>query len=197
MNLTETTTLTSADFPVAEFGEHMRLGSGFADDGGQNALLESCLRAAMGAIEARTGKILIARSFEWRVYIWRREDGGQALPVSPVNAITQLIIYQAKGSPTYINSTLFGLVPDIQRPRLVALEGELPEIPEYGSAQVSFDAGYGIWEDIPSALKQAVFLLAATYYEHRDEMVAKAGQMPFGVMALIEPYRRLRLGGAA
>lgn len=197
MNLTETTTLTSADFPVAEFGEHMRLGTGFSDDGAQNALLESCLRAAMGAIEARIAKILIARSFHWRVYQWRREGGGQALPVSPVNAINELVIFPAKGPPTYINSTLFGLVPDIQRPRIVPLSGELPEIPDYGSARIAFDAGYGIWDDIPAALKQAVFLLAATYYENRDAMVARAGQMPFGVMALIEPYRRLRLGGAA
>ncbi len=196
MNLTETTTLTAADFPIAAFSDHLRLGTGFSDDGGQNALLESCLRAAMGAIEARTGKVLIARGFDWRTYVWRRDNGAQALPVSPVTAITQMVVFPVKGPPTYINSTLFALVPDMQRPKIVPIGGDLPKIPEYGAVQISFTAGYGAWAAVPAALQQAVFLLAASYYEHRDTMVNSTGQMPFGVMALIAPFRRVRLGGA-
>ena len=81
MRLTETTALLAADIPVAEFSGFMRLGSGFADDGGQDLLLETVLRAAIGAIEMRIGKILIARSFNWQVYVWRNRDA-QVLPVA-------------------------------------------------------------------------------------------------------------------
>lgn len=43
--------------------DHLRLGSGFADDGMQDGLIEGYLRAAMAAIEGRIGKVLLARRF--------------------------------------------------------------------------------------------------------------------------------------
>ncbi len=62
MMLVEQTTVPGAALPVAEFKDHLRLGTGFADDGVQDGVLEAYLRAAMAAIEARTGKILLTRS---------------------------------------------------------------------------------------------------------------------------------------
>jgi len=43
-----------------------------------------------------------------------------------------------------------------------------------------------------------VLLLAAHYYEYRDETALGEGCMPFGVSSLIERYRTVRLfaGGA-
>ena len=52
MNLIELTTIPSAEIPVRAFADHLKLGSGFADDGSQDDLLEGYLRAAMAAIEA-------------------------------------------------------------------------------------------------------------------------------------------------
>ena len=47
-------------------------------------------------------------------------------------------------------------------------------------------------------LAQAVMLLAAHYYEYRDETALAEGCMPFGVASLIERYRIVRLyGGGA
>jgi len=197
MNLTETTTLSSADFPVAEFTEHLRLGSGFADDGAQNALLEMCLRAAMGAIEARTGKILVARGFRWSISTWRRESGAQALPVAPITAITQLEMISADGASETIDPARYGLIEDSQRPRLVPIGAGFSEISTYGQAQISFDAGYGGWPEIPADLQRAMLMLAAGYYENRDSMGQAAAQIPLGISALIEPYKRIRIGGAA
>jgi uncharacterized phiE125 gp8 family phage protein len=48
---------------VAALADHLRLSRGFADDGSQDGQLESCLRAAASAIEARTGKALFRRRF--------------------------------------------------------------------------------------------------------------------------------------
>ncbi len=91
MMLVEQTTVPTEALPVAQFKDHLRLGTGFADDGVQDNVLESYLRAAMAAIEARTGKILITRSFTWTLTAWR-DLSTQALPVGPVSAITQLTI---------------------------------------------------------------------------------------------------------
>ncbi len=196
MKLTETTPLITADIPVAAFSDFMRLGSGFADDGSQNVLLETVLRAAIGAVEARIGKILIARGFNWQIYVWRRDRSAQVLPVAPVNAVNQIVLIDDLGVSTPVPVLDYRLEFDSARPRLMPTGNYLPEVPVNGSAVISFDAGYGIWSDIPSDLRQAVFLLAANYYENRNDLGKASGQMPFGVAALLEPYRDVRLGAA-
>ena len=76
------------------------------------------------------------------------------------------------------------------------LGGLLPSIPQNGSARITFTAGYGpAWSDLPADLAQAVLMLAAHYYEYRAEVALSGGCMPFGVTALIERYRPLRLSG--
>jgi len=89
MMLVEETTVPLAALPVTQFKQHLRLGTGFGDDAVQDAVLESFLRAAMAAVEARTGKILIARDFSWTLTQWRSGDA-QALPVAPVRRINAL-----------------------------------------------------------------------------------------------------------
>ena len=59
MMLVEQTTVPTAALPVAEFKDHLRLGTGFADDGVQDDVLEAYLRAAIATIEARTSLSLI------------------------------------------------------------------------------------------------------------------------------------------
>ena len=48
------------------------------------------LRAALGAVEKRARRILLARDFLWRQNAWRLKDGGQAFPVSEVTAVYSL-----------------------------------------------------------------------------------------------------------
>lgn len=76
MMLTEETPVPLAALPVEEFKDHLRLGSGFADDGLQDGLIESYLRAAMAVIEGRIGKMLYRRRFQWVLEGWR--EGGRA-----------------------------------------------------------------------------------------------------------------------
>ncbi|MEL6435120.1 MAG: hypothetical protein AAFQ28_15125, partial [Pseudomonadota bacterium] len=86
MMLIEETAVPQAALPVDEFKSHLRLGTGFSDGDVQDVLLESYLRAAIAAVEARTGKILIVRSFSWTLTRWREPDV-QSLPVAPVSEI--------------------------------------------------------------------------------------------------------------
>ncbi len=198
MMLIEETTVPTGALPVAVFKEHLRLGSGFADDGLQDALLEGFLRSALAAIEARTGKALIEREFSWTVTRWRGA-AEQPLPIGPVNAIVQVAVVDRSGVETVVSNDVYQLMPDMQRPVLVALGAALPTIPHGGSAKIGMVAGFGPdWSDLPADLAQAVLLLAAHYYEYRHEVQYDGGCMPFGVSALIERYRTLRLlGGGA
>ncbi|RYG91923.1 hypothetical protein EU803_05585 [Loktanella sp. IMCC34160] len=193
MMLVEETTVPQAALPVAVFKEHLHLGSGFADDGLQDAVLETYLRAALAAVEARTGKILIERDFSWTLSAWR-DHAEQALQVAPVSAIADLRIAGRDGIETSVSVQAYQLIPDSQRPRLAATGGALPTIPPGGSARVVFMAGYGPdWADLPADLAQAVLMLAAHYYEFRHDMRGTGGAMPQGVAALIDRYRTVRL----
>ena len=49
MILTEVSAPPAAALPVRAFAEHLKLGTGFADDGSQDAVLELYVRAAMAA----------------------------------------------------------------------------------------------------------------------------------------------------
>jgi len=193
MNLTETTVLSGADFPVAELRDYLRLGSGFADDGAQDQLLETCLRAAMGAIEARTSKILISRNFNWVFYDYQMEGEAMLLPVSPVNFLNLFYTYTASGVARVYSTGDFKLQLDSQRMKMVAKSGSLPKVPENGSGLIKISAGYGVWADIPANLRQAMLMLAASYYENRDVMVSGQMQLPYAVAALLAPFQRIRL----
>lgn len=196
MMLVELTTTPGTAIPVAEFKDHLRLGTGFADDGVQDSVLESYLRSALSAIEARTGKALFARSFQWTLTAWR-DLAAQALPVAPVTAITSLTITDRLGNQELIAADKYVLEQDMHRPRLVATTFCLPAIPVAGSAVIVFDAGFGAaWTDIPHDLRQAVLLLAAHYYEYRSDVSAGATrEIPHGVSSLIQRYRNVRLFG--
>lgn len=198
MMLIEETTVPTGALPVALFKEHLRLGSGFADDGLQDDLLESFLRSALAAIEARTGKALIERTFNWSLTRWR-DAHEQALPVAPVSAIADVTLLDRAGTETPVDTAAYLLRPDMQRPILAAVGATLPMIGSTGSVRIRMLAGFGPdWSDLPADLAQAVLLLAAHYYEFRHEIQYDGGCMPFGVSALIERYRTLRLlGGGA
>ena len=195
MILIEETAIPLAALPVDEFKAHLQLGTGFSDDDIQDAVLEGFLRAALASIEGRTGKVLIARIFGWEVAHWR-DSHGQALPVAPVSEILSLVIRDAAGDEALVDTATYRLERDTHRPRLMPVGTSLPYVPRNGTAVLRFVAGYGpIWGDLPADLGQAVLLLAAHYYEYRNETALGNGCMPFGVTSLIERYRTVRLLG--
>ncbi len=197
MTLVELTSIPTFDLPIAALREHLRLGTGFADDAMQDPVLEGALRGAIAAIEGRTGKVLFERGFRWTVSAWRSREV-QEMPVAPVTGILSITTETRHGDSTAIDLDTVVLRRDAHRPQLRAVGSYLPVIPTHGTAQVSFTAGYSPdWTGLPADLGQALMLLAAYYYEIRHETVGVDGNMPFGVVSLIERYRTVRvLGGA-
>ncbi|MEM9708444.1 MAG: hypothetical protein AAF871_06580 [Pseudomonadota bacterium] len=195
MVLVELTSVPETALPVSDLRDHLRLSTGFEDGGAEDGHLELCLRSAMATIEARTGKVVLARSYRWSVTAWR-DLGRQALPVAPVSAITALRIVDQGGTATTANPATYSLTPDAHRPQLVARGLVLPSIPIGGTAEIDFDAGYGLeWAGVPANIAQAVIHLAAFVYEHRTDPIAGSVSLPATVTTLIEPYRNIRLFG--
>ncbi|WP_323371754.1 head-tail connector protein [Anianabacter salinae] len=192
--LVEETSVPPGALPVAQFRDHLRLGSGFADDALQDDLLERHLRAALAAVEARTGKILIARGFVWTLAGWR-DFGRQALPVAPIRSVTEVRLLDRHGAASVVDPSRYRLEPDGQRPRLVSAGLHLPLVPMGGSVEITFEAGYGAsFDDLPPDLGQAVLTLAAHFYENRGSAPGEDG-IPFTVSLLIDRYRTVRLFG--
>lgn len=198
MMLVELTAPALEALPVAGLRAHLRLGSGFdmAEDAAETAALVGFLRAAIATIEARTGKVLLARQFRLRLEDWRDPEG-QPLPLAPVTSVDRVEIDDGSGQVTTVDPSLWRLIPDLQRPVLAPKGGFwLPTVPQGGVVTITFSAGFGLsWDTVPADLAQAVLLLAARYYEDRS-FEGSTSAMPFGVSALIERWRSVRvLGG--
>lgn len=195
MILIEQTKVPDAALPVAEFREHLQLGSGFADDGLQDPVLIVQLRAALATVEGRTSKALIERDFLLVNSAWR-SLGQQVFPVAPVSAIQSVSIVDLNESATVVSSAAYRLRRDAHTPALVSVALSLPTIPVGGSADVLFTAGYGDWGDVPADLQQAVFLLAAHYYENRSAVGERMTDLPQSVIGICRRYAPIRLVGA-
>jgi uncharacterized phiE125 gp8 family phage protein len=194
MILKEQTAVPPEALPIAEFRAHLRLGTGFPDDGLQDGVLEAALRAALAAIEGRTSKALYTRTFEWRIEAWR-DLSRQALPLAPVSLIRSLAVIDRFGTATVADPGAYGLVEDTHRPAVISTGFLLPQIPVAGVVEIVFDAGFGpAWGDIPADLRQAVLLLAAEYYERRLDAGSETG-WPAGVHAVLARWRPVRLFG--
>jgi uncharacterized phiE125 gp8 family phage protein len=197
MTLIEKTAIPDAGLPVAAFKAHLRLGSGFGSSDLQDEVLGSFLRAAMTAVEGRTGKILIERSFSLRLSDWS-DPAAQVLPLAPVLSVTQVEQLEADASRHDLDPALYWLEGDAQTPRLRARGAVLPRVSAGGAVVVHFEAGFSPdWDGVPADLRQAVLLLAAHYYEYRHDTGLSNGCMPFGVSSLIERYKHIRLGAGA
>ncbi|SFD53973.1 head-tail connector protein [Roseivivax sediminis] len=194
MILTKETSVPDAALPVDALKHHLRLGSGFAASTVQDPVLTSFLRAAMAAIEARTGKALLQRDFVLTLERWDDPEA-QPLPIAPIAHLSQVTITDRTGTAEYPDIFRFRTTADMHAPRLRYQQRLLPRIPEGGSAEIRFTAGYGeTCDDLPADLVQAVMLLAAHYYEYRDATALGEGCMPFGVTSLVARYRQMRVG---
>lgn len=195
MMLVEQTTVASAALPVAQFKDHLLLGTGFADGNVQDAVLENYLRSAIAAIEARTGKVVLSKQYTWSLTAWR-ETCRQALPLAPVISIDQLRLVDRTGAQAIIEPERYSLEQDMHRPAIWASGAGLPGIELGGTAELDFWAGYGaLWGEVPHDLTHAVFLLAAHYYENRAAAGGGGSGIPFGVTSLIDKYRNVRILG--
>jgi uncharacterized phiE125 gp8 family phage protein len=196
MMLVELDTPGTSSLPVRIFAGHLRLGTGFSDDGSEDELLEGYLRAALAAVELRLGKALLSRRFVWELTRWSCSDR-LFLPIAPVQSIVALRIVDQSGVATLTDVSSLSLEKNSQRPVLNAGRSVLPPVPARGHVELEFTAGYGPdWTDVPADLRQAVLLLATDYYERRSAGEQATEAFPLSVASLLETHRALRGLGA-
>lgn len=118
------------------------------------------------------------------------------LPLAPVSAITSVTYYDPDGAQQTVAPGGYGLFADAAGPYLQFVH-------DYGfpalyaredAVSVTVTAGYGSADDVPAPIRQAIRMLVAGWYENRESASpADMNDVPYGVSALIAPYRRVSI----
>ncbi len=175
---------------VAEAKAHLRL-----DTSAEDVLIASLILTSRLHIEAALGLALITQSWQLQLDAW--PDGkALALPLHPVSAVTAVLMTAYDGTATTLatSATVFDPGPPA---RIVRTGPGWPTITAAANGiSIRFTAGFGPTPaDVPAPIRQAMLLLVAHWYEHRDpiEIGEPDTAIPKAVSDLLRPYRRPRL----
>ena len=175
---------------VAEAKAHLRI-DGTAED----ILIASLILSARLHIEAALGLVLITQLWQLQLDAWP-QGKAVVLPLNPVGTILSVRTIAADGTVTTLapSATLLDPGPP---PRVVRTAASWPQITAATNGiAIGFVAGFGPRAvDVPAPIRQAMLLLAAHWYEHRDpiEIGEPDTAIPKAVSDLLRPYRRPRL----
>jgi uncharacterized phiE125 gp8 family phage protein len=160
----------------------------------EDGLLGTLITAARLMIEAASGRMLIDQ--DWRIVLDRWPDSGEIrLPLSPVRSISAARVYDAQGLAQTVSPAALQLDASADPP-VIRLVAGVPPIGRTRSAiEIDVVAGYGdSAAAVPALLRQAVLRLAARWFEERGDVVGRdAAALPPEIMALVAPFRRMRL----
>lgn len=158
-----------------------------ADD----ALIGSLIAAARGEVEIATRRVLMTQT--WRIVLHRWPAPRRIVsPVNPLQAVAAARVFDAAGEAQPVDAGDF-LLDTASLPGVI----ELPRagLPQPGRAlagiEIDVSAGHGGAADVPAPLVQAIRLLVARAYEHRDGMAADALSGEVG--KLLAPFRLVSL----
>lgn len=164
------------------------------DDTSEDGLLAALITAARAVLEGETRRAFVTQS--WRLLIDRFPEGAIVMPLAPVAEVTAIRLVARNGESETVDPALYDLELGAEPPRIhPAARGTWPAPKKRaGGIAVDFTAGYGGPAAVPQALKHAVLLLVAHWFETRLPVAFEgANEIPFTVGALIAPYRRFRL----
>ena len=153
-----------------------------ADD----AALVALLRAALDTCEAFTGTMPLEAECEETL---PADTGWHMLAARPVQSITQVDTLADDGTRAPLAVGDYAVDLDADGTGRV----QLLRRPATGRVTVRFTAGMASdWSGLPDGMRHGTLRLAAHHYRHRNEG-SEAGTPPSAVVALWQPWRRMRL----
>lgn len=195
---------------VAEIKDHSKI-----DGTDEDVYLGTLITAAREMVALRTGRSLINETWVASLDVWpsasRDEwwDGVRDAPMSVLDApfveldkapffsLSKVELIDEAGAATLWDAGAYYIAKNYGRGRLTRKRGVTWPTPLRDSAgiQITFVAGYGTDANaVPLALRHAIKLLAAHWYENREVIHARnaSTEMPAGVGSIIQQYRMMR-----
>ena len=155
-----------------------------------DAMLDALELAAQAWVEAYLGRAVLLQT---REVAYDGDPGRVVWLPEPVTALTSVTVYSEADAATVVAGTVYALdTAGAALPRLVLRDGQLwpVSLRDHSSLVVRYTAGWATAYAVPQAIKQAVQLLVAHWYEQRSAGLAGGmGPVAYGVEALLMPYR--------
>lgn len=165
---------------IAEVRAYLRMGAGIDD-----AVLAGLLRGASALCEQFTGQTLVMRDVRETLPV---SGAWQRLSLCPVSAIIRVEGVPAEGAafPLAISDYAIDLDPQLVGLVRVVRQGAA------GRVRISYRAGMvASAGEVPDTLRQGIVMTAAQLHRERDGDGASG--IPDAVMALWQPWRRVRI----
>lgn len=178
-----------------------------------DALILGCLDAAVEHAEDLTGLTIALRTYEMSLDSFPvhcrpwQHDSGILIPRSPFISVERFFAPDGGSSDGEFDLGDDFIVDDYRRPTRLLPVTSWPAITRATNAilirfkagyrtESYFDTDYEGAQVLPSAIRQALLLLTAHFFENRAETAEKAiSSIPLGVDALLKP-KQVRMGFA-
>ena len=164
---------------LAEAKLHLRTVMG--DTSEDSLLISPLVTAAREYCENVTGRALAAQTLKAYPESW----GLWRLPRPPVVSITSVKYYDTDNTEYTLAATDYQL--DTVDGQLLILEEPTISLRELNPIVVEYTAGYTM--DCPKAVRQAMLLLIAHWYQNREALGEVGGEVEIGVKRLLSQFR--------
>ena len=146
-------------------------------------------------VESHLRRALISQT--WEVVLDAFPGGVIRLPKPPLASVTSIKYTDDEGNESTYSSANYVVDSDTEPGRVVLKSGQTWPAVTLAAAngvRVRYVAGYGAaGSNVPQAIRQAILLVIGSVYENREDVLVaqgvSIGVLPFGVVALLAPYR--------
>ena len=177
---------------LAEAKAHLRL-----DNTAEDLLITTLITTSRMHIESRLGIALNTQA--WSLFIDRLPASHVIpVPLRPLSALNAVRIYADDNTISPLPLAAFELDGLSTPPRLIIRSGVAitSALRKSNAIEINVTAGFGpAPADVPAPIRQALLLLIAHWYEHRDPLEAGAAttRIPAVVADLLGPWHTPRL----
>lgn len=177
---------------LAEARAHLRI-----DTTDEDAYIASLITTSRLHIETALDVALVRQQWSLFLDAWPAARP-LTLPLRPVIALDAVRTFSSQGEPTTYEPDAFEL-DAVSSPARLYRKPQTRLAGPFRTAnaiEIAFTAGYGsAAADVPAPMRQALLLLIAHWYEHREIVAdhATATRVPDTISSLLAPYRSVRL----
>jgi uncharacterized phiE125 gp8 family phage protein len=203
MKLTLVTPPSAEPVTLPEARLQLRLyATGSLENIAEDAYIAGLITAARDYVENVTGRALVTQT--WDVFFDRWPWGDAiTLPKAPLQSVTSLTYYDTdRTAATLTEGTEFTVDTDSAPGRIVLENGEIwptTQLHPNNPIKIRFVAGYldtssppDTVAGVPANIKHAIKLLVTHWYGQRTPTGDVVASIPWGVDALLAPYRMWR-----